>query len=120
MKESMAVDIPQLCKLFWRQNTRRAKRWLGEKQNSFPVFILAGAFILLLVFVLVGLVDSLWELMNAIKKEPELGPLSVALKDAFCGCLPKKKTNPEGSSTKKDEEANNETAEKQNGAETMA
>ena len=46
-----------------------------------------GAFILLLVFLIVGILVAVWELISGIKKEPHLGPAGNALKEAFCGCF---------------------------------
>ena len=52
------------------------------------LIILGGAFVLLLVFLIVGLLVALYELVSEIKNEPQHGPLGRALKEAFCGCLP--------------------------------
>jgi hypothetical protein len=49
-----------------------------------------GAFILLIVFLLVGFLTSFWELCAAIKSENANGPMSAELKEAFMGCCPKK------------------------------
>ena len=60
-----------------------------QGQNfSYFLIILGGAFVLLLVFLIVGLLVALYELVSEIKNEPQHGPLGRALKEAFCGCLP--------------------------------
>ena len=70
------------------------------------------------MFLIVGLLVSIWELISGIKKEPHLGPAGRALKEAFCGCFPAKKSKP-----KKVEEVEvtpPTVDEKQNGAENIA
>ena len=59
-----------------------------ESGSTFLILISGGAFVLLLVFLIVGLLVALYELMSEIKNEPQHGPVGRALKEAFCGCLP--------------------------------
>ena len=77
-------------------------------------YILGGAFILLLVFVLVGLLVSIWELFTAVKKDPEAHrAMPQELKQAFCGCFP---TKGDSAKAPAEQEALDDMAEKQNGA----
>ncbi len=103
-KAAISVDIPQVCKYFFKGKT--------VSHVKKQVCISAGAFILLLAFLIVGLIDALCELANAIKSNPEYGPMGKALKTALCGCLPPMK--------KKTVASNEDDKEKQNGAENNA
>ena len=84
--------------------------------RPFYLLWLGGAFVLLLVFLIVGLLVSILELISGIKKEPHLGPAGRALKEAFCGCIPVKKPK----SKKVEEVEATQVEEKQNGAENLA
>lgn len=88
----------------------------AEKSMQLDIPHLGGAFVLLLVFLIVGLLVSILELISGIKKEPHLGPAGRALKEAFCGCIPVKKPK----SKKVEEVEATQVEEKQNGAENLA
>ena len=88
---------------------------MNQILRPFYLLWLGGAFVLLLVFLIVGLLVSIWELISGIKKEPHLGPAGRALKEAFCGCIPVKKPK-----SKKVEVEATQVEEKQNGAENLA
>lgn len=90
----------------------------AEKAMQLDIPQLGGAFVLLLVFLIVGLLVSIWELISGIKKEPHLGPAGRALKEAFCGCFPTKK--PKTKKVEEVEATSPAVEEKQNGAENLA
>ena len=74
-----------------------------------------------MVFLVVGLLDAIWELISSIRKDPDLGPVSKALKVAFCGCVPTTRGSENSAKSQNDEESQPTFAtEKQNGAETVA
>ena len=57
------------------------------------------------------------EIADAIKKDPTKGPISLVLKQAFCGCMPDKSKVKEAQKEKDTDENETEIAltEKQNG-----
>ena len=77
-------------------------------------YISACAFIILLIFLILGFVVAILELADAIKKDSSKGPLSLALKSAICGCLPQKSAKTVEKDDKEEIPISAET-EKQNG-----
>ena len=60
---------------------------------------------------------AVFEIADAIKKDPTKGPISLVLKQAFCGCMPDKSKVKEAQKEKDTDENETEIAltEKQNG-----
>ena len=60
---------------------------------------------------------AVFEIADAIKKDPTKGPISLVLKQAFCGCMPDKSKVKEAQKEKDTDEKETEIAltEKQNG-----
>ena len=60
---------------------------------------------------------AVFEIADVIKKDPTKGPISLVLKQAFCGCMPDKSKVKEAQKEKDTDENETEIAltEKQNG-----